>query len=114
MSGNNYPHIKRSRFVVPDPSFSWYVRGMAAGIVTGIVMFGGMLWQFQILAVKDHGVKEEDAAALRITDLRSEVTGLLNIALERSRSITVPSVPGTDNGDVPQGADGEGSGVLDP
>ena len=35
-----------TRFSVPDPSFGWYVRGVTAGVLTGIVVFGGLLWHF--------------------------------------------------------------------
>ncbi len=35
-----------TRFFVPDPSFGWYVRGVTTGVVTGIVVFGGLLWHF--------------------------------------------------------------------
>ena len=46
MSGATNRRVRWTRFSVPDPSFGWYVRGMTAGVVTGIVVFGGLLWHF--------------------------------------------------------------------
>ena len=46
MSADRNLRTKWTRFYVPDPSFGWYVRGVMAAIVTGIVVFGGTLWNF--------------------------------------------------------------------
>ena len=38
--------IQSTRFVVPDPSFGWYVRGVGIGSVMAALFFGGLLWWY--------------------------------------------------------------------
>ena len=35
-----------SRFYVPDPSFGWYIRGVALGALVAVLLFGGLLWWY--------------------------------------------------------------------
>jgi hypothetical protein len=38
--------IGLTRFFVPDPSFSWYVRGVGLGAVATALVFAGLLWWY--------------------------------------------------------------------
>jgi hypothetical protein len=38
--------IGLTRFFVPDPAFSWYVRGVALGAAATALLFAGLLWWY--------------------------------------------------------------------
>jgi hypothetical protein len=78
--------MRWSRFFVPDPSFSWYVRSVALGVVGGLVIFGGLLWRFHYSLLERLGVSafidhpEMLEVMIQQSRLSLEATGIAVIA----------------------------------